>query len=197
MEAEIRRLVEEARETGRLDLSFTGLQDLPDEIGSLTALTSLNVSGTGCRCCRIRSAPHRPDDTGRVREGVVGAAEWVGNLTALTTLNVSGKELSVLPDGSAPSPPWNSEPVREWAVGPAGVRSATSPPWSSGRVREWVVGAAEFGRQPHRPDDLDVSGKGLLALPDAAGNLTALTTLNLSGNGAVGAAGVRSATSPP
>ena len=53
----------------------------------------------------------------------------------------------------------------------------------SERVREWVVGAAGFGRQPHRPDDLNVSGNELSVLPDSVGNLTALDFLNVSGTG--------------
>ena len=59
-----------------LDLSGNRLTELPEWLGNLTALTSLDLSGNG-----LTSLP-----------------EWLGNLTALTRLDLSGNQLTELPE---------------------------------------------------------------------------------------------------
>ena len=63
-------------DASRVSLASRRLTSVPDWLGSLTALTSLDVSGN-----QLTSLP-----------------DWLGNLTALTSLDVSGNQLTSLPD---------------------------------------------------------------------------------------------------
>ena len=103
--------------------------------------------------------------------------ESLGNLTALTTLNLSGDQLTVLP--ALPGQPdflttlnAGSYLNRHWSLGRRRPTQAQQP----------VEGSAGVAGQPDRPHHAQSRRQPATVLPESLGNLTALTTLNLSGN---------------
>ena len=120
-----------------LELGNTKLCSLPESVGNLTALTELDLSGT-----RLTSLP-----------------DWLGNLTALTELDLSGTQLTSLPESLGNLTALTSLDLSGTQL--------TSLPESLGNLTALT--------------SLDLSGTQLTSLPESLGNLTALTSLDLSG----------------
>jgi len=144
-----------------LDLCYLGLTTLPESIGQLTGLTSLDVSGN-----ELTALP-----------------ESISQLTGLTSLDVSGNELTVLPESICQLTHLTSLGV--------GGNQLTALPESICQLTGLTSLEASFNQLTALPESigqltgltsLDVSGNELTALPESISQLTGLTSLDVSGN---------------
>ncbi len=168
----------------RLSLASKGLIEVPDWLGSLTALTQLDLGGN-----KLTEVP-----------------DWLGNLTALTQLDLGGNKLTEVPDSLG-----NLTALTQLDLGgnkltevPDSLRNLTA-------LTQLILGRRQVFRLPNPlgnvtvadnpgilsnkltevPDSLRnltalkrliLTGNQLTEVPDWLGNLTALTELDLSGN---------------
>jgi internalin A len=167
-------------------VSLAGMQlgSVPEWLGNLTALTTLNLNGN-----HLGSVPEwlgnltalTSLDLSRNRLGSV--PEWLGNLTALTSLDLGGNRLASVPEslgnltaltelglsgnelGSVPE--WLGNLTALTSLDLGGNRLASVPEWL-GNLTALIT--------------LTLIGNKLASLPESLGNLTALTTLNVEGN---------------
>jgi len=145
----------------QLTLAGMQLTAVPDWVGNLTALTTLNLYGNQLTAV--------PDWVGNLtalttlnlsRNQLTAVPDWVGNLTALTTLNLSDNQLTAVPDSVG-----NLTALTELYLS---SNQLTAVPDSVGNLTALTR--------------LYLSGNQLTTVPDSVGNLTALTTLNLEDN---------------
>ena len=119
-----------------LDLRGTQVSALPESIRGLTALTTLDLRGT-----QVTAVP-----------------ESIGNLSALIILDLSGTQVSALPESIRGLTALTTLDLRGTPV--------TALP-------DWIGGLTAL-------TTLDLHGTQVTALPESIGGLTALTTLDLS-----------------
>ena len=144
-----------------LDLSGNGLAAIPPELGDLTALVTLDLAGNG-----LAAIP--PE---------------LGELAALTSLDLSGNRLAAIPPelGELAALTSLNLSSNRLVVTPAelGELSALAVLDLSGN--RLVVVLPELGELAALTA-LDLSGNELIAIPRELGALSTLTTLDLSGN---------------
>ncbi|MEP3115459.1 MAG: leucine-rich repeat domain-containing protein, partial [Nisaea sp.] len=167
-----------------LDVSGNRLGSLPDRLGDLTALTSLDVSSN-----RLGSLPDRLGDLTALtsldvsRNQLGSLPDRLGDLTALTSLDVSGNQLGSLPDRLGDLTTLTSLTVSGNQLGSLPDRLGDLTALTS-----LTVSGNQLGSLPDRLGDLttltslDISFNQLGSLPDRLFDLTALTSLNVSGN---------------
>jgi small GTP-binding protein len=144
-----------------VDLTGLGLTEIPDSIGQLTALTTLNLS----------------------RNQLTEIPDWIGQLTALTTLNLNGNRLTEIPD-------WIGQLTALTDLD-LSRNLLTEVPDSIGQltalIRLYLYGnqlteIPDSIRQLTALKRLDLSRNRLTEIPDWIGQLTGLTGLNLNDN---------------
>ena len=150
-----------------LDLSgWNHLRQLPDEISELTALTTLNLSGSSFNPMKLAFLPESMGQLTALTtlnlhycRSLTGLPASMGQLTALTTLNLSGcYKLTGLPAWTEQRTAWVSLGL---------------PPCIQA-VPEWVCQLTAL-------TTLNLSGCcKLTEVPESMGQMVALTTLDLS-----------------
>ena len=145
----------------RASLKGMQLESLPKWLGSLGALTTLNLTGN-----RLGSLP-----------------EWLGNLTALTTLNLNNNQLVSVPEslgnlGALANLYLNSNRLVSVPESLGYLPALAS--LDLGRNR--LVSVPESLGGLIALSDLSLYGNRLMSVPESLGNLGALTTLNLNSN---------------
>ena len=149
----------ELRELQSLNLSVTGISELPESIGELRGLRSLNLSDT-----RISELP---ESIGELRElqylwlngtGISELPESIGKLRKLQNLDLSGTGISELPESIG-----ELRELQELWLNGTGISEL---PESIGKLRKL--------------QNLDLSGTGISELPESIGELKELQTLDLS-----------------
>ena len=142
-----------------LDVSSNELTSLPESLGNLTALTSLDL-GYG----RLGTLP-----------------DWLGNLTSLTSLDVSSNELTSLPESlgnltALTSLDLSSNQLASLPDWLENLTSLTSLNLSSNEmagIPDWLANLSAL-------TNLNLSLTRVVTVPESIGNLTTLTRLNLA-----------------
>ncbi|MFT3786180.1 MAG: leucine-rich repeat domain-containing protein [Tepidisphaeraceae bacterium] len=142
-------------------MSSLGLTALPPEIGSLTALMGLNLSGN-----RLSTLP-----------------SVIRSLTALTTLSLSNNQLSTLPPEIGSLTALESLDLinNQLSTLPPEIGSLTALMWLNLNVNQLSTLPPEIGSLTALTE-LYLGDNQLSTLPPEIGSLTALTRLGLSGN---------------
>jgi Leucine-rich repeat (LRR) protein len=158
--------IEKARQSAakELDLSGEGLPkliELPESLGQLTQLRSLNLSGNQLATL--------PEWLGRLTQlqslnlssnQLATLPEWLGRLTQLQSLNLSNNEVAVLPE-------WLGRLTQLQSLALFAIRLKALPEWLG---------------QLTKLQSLNLSGNQLVTLPESLGQLTELQSLDLSDN---------------
>ena len=167
-----------------LDLGGNQLTALPETLGNLTALTTLRLGGN-----QLTALPETLGSLTALTELRLGGnqltslPETLGNLTALTELRLDGNQLMALPETLG-----NLTALT--ALGLGGNR-LTGLPETLGNLTALTTLGLGRNRLTSLPEALGnltaltalrLDGNQLIALPETLGNLTALTTLRLDGN---------------
>jgi internalin A len=167
-----------------LDLSGNQLTAVPEPVGNLTALTWLDLSGN-----QLTAVPESVGNLTALTwldlsgNQLIAVPESVGNLTALARLGLGGNQLTAVPD-------WVGNPGTLSVLDLSG-NQLTAVPESVGNLTALTtldLGGNQLTAVPDWVGNLaaltwlDLSGNQLTAVPESVGNLTALTTLDLSGN---------------
>ena len=144
-----------------LDLSGNRLAEVPEWLGNLTALTTLNLGYNQMGAVPESLGNLTALTTLKLANNQLGAVpEWLGNLTALTDLDLNCNRLAEVPESLG-----NLTALTTLNL--SGNRLA-SVPESVGYLTALT--------------DLDLYVNRLASVPEWLGNLTALTTLNLGYN---------------
>ena len=144
-----------------LNLSENQLTAVPESLGNLTALTELNLGAN-----QLTAVPESLGNLTGLTElylygnQLTAVPESLGNLTGLTELNLYGNQLTAVPESLE-----NLTALTELNLG---ANQLTAVP-------EWVGNLTAL-------TELNLYGNQLTAVPEWVGNLTALTTLHLYGN---------------
>jgi internalin A len=156
-------VIEETKQSGqaRLDLSWAHIEELPEEIGQLVNLTSLNLGHN-----RLRSLP-----------------ESIGMLTNLVTLEVMNNQLGSLPDSIGKLSKLIMFDLRSNRIGklPQTIGGLTA-------LKTFRVWENELKEMPEitgsltELTSLNLGSNKLQMLPDSIGNLRNLTDLTLRSN---------------
>ena len=141
-----------------LDVSNTQLTSLPESIGNLTGLTSLDVSNT-----QLTSLP-----------------ESIGNLTGLHRLNISSTQLTSLPESIGNMTGLASLDIRETQLRslPESIGKLTGLRRLSARETQLRSLPESIGNLTGL-QSLYVKGNHLTSLPESIGNLTGLQSLDV------------------
>jgi internalin A len=144
-----------------LNMSHKGLTTLPEALGNLTALTTLDLSNN-----QLTTLP-----------------EALGNLTALTTLDLSNNQLTTLPEAAS-----NLTALTTLNLS---SNHLTTLPDALGKLtalRELYLSNNQLTTLPEAVGklmalrELSLNDNQLTTLPEAVGKLASLTTLNVSDN---------------
>jgi len=156
------RMIEARRDKStELLLLDLGLSSLPEQIGDLTDLTSLNLGDN-----QLTTLPERIGNLTALtsldlnHNQLTTLPEQIGNLTALTFLNLSNNQLTTLPERIGNLTALTSLDL--------GSNQLTTIPEQIGNLTALT--------------SLDFDGNQLTTILEQIGNLTALTFLNLSNN---------------
>ena len=167
-----------------LDLSRNRLAAVPEWLGNLTALTTLNLQDN-----QLAAVPESLGNLTALTtlnlstNWLAAVPEWLGNLTTLTTLNLSGNRLAAVPEslGNLTALTTLDLSRNRLAAVPESLGNLTALTtldlWGNR-----LALAQEWLGNLTALTTLDLSGNRLAAVPESLGNLTALTTLNLSRN---------------
>ena len=158
-----------------LDLSRTQLTSLPESVGNLAALTSLLLGGT-----QLTSLPESVGNLTALAEldlsgtQLTSWPESLGNLTTLTSLNLGNYHVPGLPDLMAAGVSMRTRKLFSSSTLPDSSIRADSTDNCLTSLPDWIGNLTAL-------TSLDLSGTRLTSLPESVGNLTALTELDLSG----------------
>jgi len=161
--------IEEARRSGATELDLRGgydqktykLTELPESLGQLTQLQSLDLSNN-----QLTALPEWLGQLTQLQSlslydnRLTALPEWLGQLTQLQSLSLSGNQLTALPE-------WLGQLTRLQALNLSGNQLTALPEWLG---------------QLTQLQSLDLSGNQLTALPEWLGQLTLLQTLRLGGD---------------
>ena len=163
LRAEAMQRLIDAKRNGRAELSLAelGLSSIPEQIGNLTALTSLDLRGNP-----LTELPERIGDLTALtflnlsHNQLTTLPESIGGLTALTFLYLIGNQLTTLPE----------------SIG--GLNALTDLYLSDNRLT--TLPESIGGLNALR--GLYLGGNQLTTLPESIGGLNALTRLDLDNN---------------
>ncbi len=212
--------IEEARRSGAKELDLSGrydgkdkdkLTELPESLGQLTQLQTLNLSGN-----RLTALPESLGQLTQLQSlhlsnnQLAALPEWLGQLTQLQTLSLSGNQLTALPEwlGQLTQlqtldlssnqltalPEWLGELSELIWLDLRGNRLSCLPKvrlkWKS--LTALFIGGVGIGNPIAKLPEwigflsqlkvLGLANCELVTLPDSIGNLTALTELWLNNN---------------
>jgi Leucine-rich repeat (LRR) protein len=165
-----------------LNLGSNQLTALPDWLGQLTQLQLLNLSGN-----QLTTLPASLGQLTRLlsldlsRNQLTALPEWLGQLMQLQSLNLSGNQLTALPE-------WLGQLTQLQSLNLSGNQLTTLPA-SLGQLtrllsldlsRDQLTALPEWLGRFTQVQSLDLGGNQLTALPDWLGQLTQLQSLDLS-----------------
>jgi Leucine-rich repeat (LRR) protein len=167
-----------------LDLTYLGLETLPETLGDLANLTSLNLSGN-----RLKALPGWLSNLTNLTELDLGdnrlntLPEWLGDLTNLTVLALSHNPFSALPE-------WLGDLTNLTDLNLYGCQLKTLPDILGDLTNLTTLNLhgnqlTVLPRELENLTDLTklyLRNNQLAAVPDTLGNLTNLTVLALSDN---------------
>lgn len=186
---EAEKKIEEARRSGATGLDLNGMKltelpELPEWLGQLTQLQSLDLSRN-----QLTALPKwlgqltQLQSLNLSRNGLMELPEWLGQLTRLQLLNFSNNHLMALPK-------WLGQLTQLQSLDLASNQLRVLPEWLGQLVQlqsldiseNQLFALPESLRQFRQLRSLNLNGNRLTALPKWLGQLTQLQLLNLSSN---------------